>query len=125
MDRSPTTRRRSTTAAAQYAAQFDLDDPSSLPDAATLLPWQFAAIREARRLFDAAFENYEEEAHVLEDVETGMPRGRILMAGGTVHTLYKHGGGFISYVVPSSCTVPCSVVGCCDPRRRISAGRTQ
>ena len=115
-------RGRSTTAAAEWAAQFDADDPSSWP-AAELLPWQIAALRDARRRVEAAVADHDESFRVIDEADTGVPAGRLLLGGGVVHVLYKAGGGYIRYAVPSNCTVSCRSVGCCNPRRTISAGR--
>jgi hypothetical protein len=115
-------RRRSTTAAAEWATQFDADDPSSWPTG-PLLDWQVAALREAHRRVEADVADYDESFRVIDEAETGMPAGRLLLGGGVAHVLYKAGGGYIRYAVPSDCEVKCESVGCCDPRRTISAGR--
>lgn len=116
-------RGRSTTASAEWAAQFEADDPSSWPTG-PLLDWQIAALREAHRRVGAAVAEDNESFRVIDDADTGMPRGRLLVGGGTVHTLYKAGGGYIRYAVPSGCDVKCESAGCCDPRRTVSAGRS-
>jgi hypothetical protein len=116
------TRTASTSDRAAFVATLDVEDPDTWP--ADLAPRQEAAIREAQREIEAAVEEWWEDTYrVLDESDTGMPPGRMLTGGGQVHTLYKRGGGYIRYLVPSSSTVTCAEVGCCDPRRMVSAGR--
>jgi hypothetical protein len=104
-----------------FAKRYDVEDPNTWPD--NLLPWQLAALRKALTLLEADVAEYDETPRVLDEADTGMPRGRILTGGGQVHTLYKKGGGYVRYLIPSSSTVSCQTVGCCDPRKKVSAGR--
>jgi hypothetical protein len=114
--RGPTTRRD------KFLASIDIDDPSTFPS--DPLPWQIAAIREARRQLELDVDEYLATPHVIDEADEGTPpRGRVLVADGEVHTRYKNGGGYIRYVMPSSQAVSCEVAGCCDPRRTVSAGR--
>jgi hypothetical protein len=114
--RGPTSRRD------KFLASIDIDDPSTFPS--DPLPWQIAAIREARRLLELDVAADEATPHVIDEADEGMPPpGRVLVANGEVHTRYKKGGGYVRYVVPSSQKVSCEVAGCCDPRRPLSAGR--
>jgi hypothetical protein len=113
--------RRSTTAKREFLASIDLEERDTWPP--HLLPWQRAAIEEGLRELDAEVGEYMGAARVLDEADEGVPRSRILSALGQVHTLNKAGGGFIRYQVPADCNVRCEEVGCCDPRRTISAGR--
>jgi hypothetical protein len=121
-DQDSRSRGRSTTAAAAWAAQFHADDPSTWPTG-PLLPWQVAALRDSHRGVEAAVAERDESFRIIDEADTGIPRGQLLVGGGKVHVLYRAGGGYIRYVVPSDCSVKCETVGCCDPRRTISAAR--
>jgi hypothetical protein len=114
--------RRSTTTAEKYAARYDLDDVGSWPTGA-LDAWQLVALREGHRRLEAEVAEAMDAFAKIDEADTGMPTTIPLVARGAVHTLYKRDGGFIRYVVPSSCTVSCETVGCCDPRKKVSAGR--
>lgn len=114
-------RGRSSTTAERYVRRLDLEDIGALPT--DLAPWQIAAIREGRRRLAEAATEYEQTPRMLREADSGMPAGRVLVASGRVHTLYKAGGGFIQILIPGPPTATCEEAGCCDPRKTISAGR--
>lgn len=85
-------------------------------------PWRLAAVKKAYALLEADIAGAEAEPRVLNNADAGMPTSMPLVASGRVHSLYKKGGGYIQYVVPST-AASCEAVGCCDPRKKVSAGR--